>query len=119
MKREASKHLRLAPAVHGNIVPAEEQTAGTEGAVGLDPVLQNSSNNGIERCFQLRKTIAQQQTQIDALSAIVELAFVNGQARRFGKRLGESILGKEILQVIIHTFGKRPEARLISGQREN
>jgi len=79
--------------------------------------LQNSSNNGFERCFQLRKTIAQQQTQIDALSAIVELAFVNGQARRFGKRLGESILGKEILQVIIHTFGKRPEARLMADQR--
>src|SRR5207302_10539348 len=54
----------------------------SKGAVRVDPILQNSINHGLQRSFQLRKTIAQQQAQVDALSAVVKLALVNGQDRK-------------------------------------
>ena len=44
------------------------------------------------------KAIAQQQTQVDALGAIVKLAFVNRQARSFGKGFRQAIFVEEILQ---------------------
>ena len=64
------------------------QPPGTERSIRFYPFFQNSFNNFFQRCFQLRKTIAQQQTQVDALGAIIELALVNGQARRLEKVLG-------------------------------
>ena len=62
IKGQASKHLRLAPAVHRDVVPTQMQPAGAERAVGLDPIFQNPRDHRFQRRSQLRKTVAQQQT---------------------------------------------------------
>ena len=101
--------------MHGDVVPTEMQTARAEGTVRLDPVLKNSRDHGFELCFQLREAAAQQQAQIDALSAIVKLALVNSQARSFGKRFWESVAGKEIVEIIINALCERFFTTLVPG----
>src|SRR6266446_4883512 len=96
IERKASEHLRLAPAMHRNIIPAEVKLARPKRTVSLDPILQNVSNNGLQGLLQFWKTVAQQEAQIDALGVVVQFSLVNGQARRFGKRFRETILIKEI-----------------------
>ena len=75
LERETSATV---PAVHGNIVPTQMQSPGTEGTVRFDPIFHNPFNDCFQGCFQLRKTVPKQQAQVNALGAIVELALVNG-----------------------------------------
>src|SRR5438874_12565777 len=51
IKREASKHLRLTPAVHGNIVPPDMEPTRAEGTIRLDPILHNFTKNSFQRCL--------------------------------------------------------------------
>ena len=106
---QRAKHLRLRPAMHRHVVPAEMQAAGAERAVGLDPVFQNSGDDRVQCGVELGETIAQQQTEIDAFRAIVELAFVDSQARGFRKWFGKPVFGKEILQIVTNAFPQRFE----------
>src|SRR5438105_6268768 len=48
IKRAASEHLGLTPAVHGNIVPAKVQLPGAERTVRLDPVFQDADNDCVK-----------------------------------------------------------------------
>src|SRR5215469_5058403 len=50
--------------------------------------------------------VAKQQTKIDAFGAIVELAFVNGQARCLGERLWQPVLVKKVIQIVTHSFAQ-------------
>ena len=51
--------------------------------------------------------IAQKQTEIDALSAVVKLALINGQAGRARERFRQAIRVKEVTQVITDAFAQR------------
>src|SRR4026209_2856351 len=104
IKGEASKHLRLSPAMHGDIVPAQVQLTRAKGTVRLDPVPQNSCNHRLQCRFQLREAVTQKETQVNALSIIVKFTLVNGQAGSFGKRFRKTIFRKKILKVILNTF---------------
>ena len=90
-EREAAEHLRLRPAVHRHVVPAGQQLARSKRAVGLDPVAQDAADDGVERRLELRKAIPEQQAQIDALGAVVELALVDRQPRRLRERLRQPV----------------------------
>src|SRR6266550_8565388 len=58
---QTAKHLRLAPAVHRNIVPAQMQSTRTEGTVRFDPVFQNPFCDRFQRHFQLRELVPKQE----------------------------------------------------------
>src|SRR5437868_6534132 len=92
------------------------QPTGAERTVRLNPIPQDPFNHGFQRGVQWRKTIPQQQAQVDALRAIVKLAFVNGQTRGFGKRLRKPVVGKEILEIVTDAFGKRSSTRFMSSE---
>ena len=106
IKGQASKHLRLSPAMHGNVVPAEVQLPGSERSIGLCPCFENVSDYLLQGCLQLGETIAQQQTQVNALGAVVKLAFVNGQAGSSRERHWETIRVEEIAQVVPHSLAQ-------------
>ena len=82
----------------------------------LHPCFQNVSDDLLQGCFQLRETIAQKQTKVDALGAVVELALVNGQAGRSRKRLRQTVRVKEIIQVITDAFAQRFNDPRVAGQ---
>jgi hypothetical protein len=63
------------------------EPAGPEGAVGFDPVVHDALHDDFQLLAQLRKSIPQQEAEIDALGAVVQLPLVNGQARCFCERL--------------------------------
>ena len=68
---------------------------------------------------QRGKAIAQKQTQVDTLGAIVELAFVNGQAWSFCKRFRKAVLVEQVLKIILNPLRKRFLTRLVSTQAIN
>src|SRR5712691_198659 len=103
--------------MHWNVVPAEMKPARPKGTVRLNPVSQNPGHDRLQFRFQLWKTVAQEQTQIDALGAVVKLALVNGQTRRFGKRFGEAIFNEKVPKIIFHPSAKRVQTSLVAGQR--
>src|SRR5438270_12274706 len=105
--------------MHGNVVPTPIQTTGAERTIRLDPILSNPFNDRSQRCFQLREAVAQQKAQIDALSAIIKLTLVNGQAWCLGKRFRESILIKEILKVIFRASSQRFQTRFVASLSVN
>src|SRR6266404_8399055 len=105
--------------MHRNIIPTEMQSARAERPVRLDPFIQNSFDDGGQCRVQLWKTVTQQQAQIDALSAIVKLALVNGQTRGFGKRFREPVLGKKIPLIIGDAPDESTPASVMSSQRVN
>ena len=85
----------------------------------LDPFFQNLLQRLFQGCFQLRESVPKQQTQVDALGAIVELTLVNGQAGRLENGFGKPSVVEEIPQVIIHTsceaLYRNPRVRLERG----
>src|SRR5262249_6564368 len=82
VQRQTSKHLRLSPTVHGNVVPAEIQATRAERAVRLDPFVQNSLDHRLQRNLQFWESISEQQAKVDAFCTIVKFALVNSQTRR-------------------------------------
>ena len=52
--------------MHRNVIPTEMEAARPERAVRLDPIIENSCHDRVQRRLQLRKTVSQQQAQIDA-----------------------------------------------------
>ena len=56
---QTSEHLRLAPAMHGNVIPAEMQTTRAERTVALDPPFKDLINYRPDRLLQVRKRLTQ------------------------------------------------------------
>jgi hypothetical protein len=54
------------------------KAARPEGSIMPDPLIKNIGDDSFQSLVQLRETVPQQQTQIDALGAVVKLSFVNG-----------------------------------------
>ena len=70
------------------------------------------SDDLLQGSLQRRKAITQKQTKVDGFGAVVELALVNGQARRLSKMVSGAFLVKEILEVIFDSLLQRFHARL-------
>ena len=62
------------------------------------------------------KTVAKQQTKVNALGAIVKLALVNGQARCLGERFWKTVIVKQIVQVITYSFAQCLQRCLMTGE---
>src|SRR6266550_6959279 len=58
--RQTSKHLRLCPTMHWNVIPTEMQATRTERPVWLDPAIQNMLEHFVQGLFQMRKFSSKQ-----------------------------------------------------------
>src|SRR5438445_4911631 len=105
--------------MHRDIVPTQVQTAGTERTVGFDPVVQDSADDCFEGFVQPRKTIAEQEAQINALRAVIKLASIDCEARSPGKRPGQSLFAKEVPEIILNTSVKGIQTGAVAGKRLN
>src|SRR5689334_16225006 len=79
-----------------------------KGSVGTLPSRENIFENGLQPLIELGESTLQQGRQINAFGIIVQFAPIDRESRRLGKRLRQSLLIKEMLDVIIDSsFDRR------------
>src|SRR5205809_7845473 len=72
MKQEAEtpEQLRLSPAVHRDIVPAEQEPARTKRTVRLPPAIEQVSQHVRQDGVELREATSEQRREVDAFGIV-------------------------------------------------
>ena len=78
---ETPEHLRLRPAMHGDVVPAEEELATPERSVGLVPSHEEITDERRHALVQRRETAVQQDGQVEALRVVIQLSPIDREPR--------------------------------------
>src|SRR5687768_17750440 len=95
--------------MHRDVVPPHHQLPGAERSVRLEPVAEDTGDDGVQRGVQSGEAAAEQHAEVDGLRAVVELALIDRQPRGLGERLRQSISVEQVAKVILDASLERSE----------
>src|SRR6266550_5938894 len=109
----------MSPPMHRDIIPAQQELPGPEKSVRMLPASEEILESTLDHTVAISHTLAQQETQVDALAVIVEFALMQDQAGLARERNRQAGSVNQVVEIIARAPFEGSPATLVIRKQSN